>query len=642
MSVEDDEEVFLPSALEEEEHVSFKIKKSPKKKAIIISCCILLAVGLLVLLVLIGIGIAVGVIFTNLRAEEGTLAPPTNSSGTPATTPTGTPATTPTGTPTPPPDLEWWKTAVIYQCYPRSYQDSDGDGNGDLTGIIRRIGYLSDLGIKALWLNPIFTSPQRDNGYDVSNYTDVDPLFGDMSQLMNLIRELHSRGMHLLLDFVPNHTSDEHPWFVESRSNKTNSKRDWYVWADGKGNATPPTNWISVFGGSAWTYDNTTGQYYLHQFSEFQPDLNYNNPEVRTAFEDVLRFWLERGVDGFRIDAISHLLEDTLLRDEPVNENHSPDCGEDCYDYLTHTYTRDYRGIHNITRGWRRVLDSFSQSTPRFMVGEVYDPVDIVMSYYGTSDQPEFHFPFNFFLLGNEDWSGNNVDRIVHLWLDNMPSGEWPNWVLGNHDNHRIASKGGNYYLARALAVLLFTLPGTPTTYYGDEILMTDVNVPEDQRQDMYGDRDKERTPMQWSNETHAGFTTGNPWLPLASNYSTVNVQLEQMDNSSILTLYKNLIAMRSTYPAFKNVDNFMPVVVTSEVYAYLRRASPDSVVFLVVINFAQDTVTANVTSSAVAVPENAQVYLSSNNDRSGTMNLRNLSLRSGEAIIFNWNPSTF
>lgn len=544
------------------------------------------------------------------------------------------------GSPTSPPSaagVEWWKKGVIYQCYPRSYQDSDGDGSGDIKGIISRVDYLSDIGINALWLNPIFRSPKRDNGYDISDYTAIDPLFGSLEQLQTLMYKLHNKSMHLLLDFVPNHTSDEHPWFVMSHQNKTNPKRDWYVWADGKEEGGPPNNWISVFGGPAWTLDDRTGQYYLHQFSSFQPDLNYANPEVVRAFEDVLRFWLDRGVDGFRIDAVAHLLEDPALHDEPVNPNRDPACNVTCYDHLVHTYTRNFQGIHNITRGWRKVLDSYSGQ--RFMVGEVYDPIDVVMSYYGDK-MDEFHFPFNFFLLGNSNWTGLRVDEVVHLWLDNMPTGGWPNWVLGNHDNHRISSKAGGY-LACALNVLLLTLPGTPTTYYGEEIGMTDVYVDQSQRKDLYGDRDMERTPMQWSSEENAGFTTSaSPWLPLARNFSLVNVQSEWEDETSVLTLYARLTQMCSTFPAFHST-NYIPVVATADVLVYLRYTSSDPSRFLVAINFAEHAVDVEVvTSDALTpLPSHAEVYLSSfMNPSAGTMvDLSHFQLLGGEALILKW-----
>lgn len=631
---EEDDAVFLPPRLGEERHsrwLRIKPRESNLKRLL---CIFLLGCGVVSVAVIVVVAIIAGLQASKLKNLENST--PTMSTSSYCQAATSSPlVTSPPPTASPSDGLEWWKTAVIYQCYLRSYQDCDGDGSGDLRGVISRVGYLSDIGVNALWLNPIFKSPQRDNGYDISNYTDVDSLFGTMDQLKMLIRELHDRGMHLLLDFVPNHTSDEHPWFLESRQKRTNSKRDWYVWADGNGTGGPSNNWISVFGGSAWTYDNVTNQYYLHQFSSFQPDLNYSNPEVVAAFEDVLRFWLDLGVDGFRIDAVVHLLEDPSLPDEPVNPNHSPDCLDGCYDYLNHSYTRSYHGIHDITRGWRRVLDSYSTTRQRFMVGEVYDPIEVVMSYYGGAEGNEFHFPFNFFLLGNYDWTGFNVNRIVKLWLDNMPVGHWPNWVLGNHDNHRIASKAG-HYLARALNVLLLTLPGTPTTYYGEEILMTDVEVSAEQRRDDYGDRDKERTPMQWSTEKNAGFTSGTPWLPLATNYSVVNVQSEQKDDTSMLSLYTQLTEMRSMYKAFTDTS-YSPVIIAQDVLAFMRNSSSDSTQFLVAINFAKQTVSVNIGASP-ALPSQAQVYLSSYMNRTGTLDLSDFLLLSGEALVVMWN----
>ena len=633
--MEGEDDVFAAPKLADEKH----LVQTPKghgsdKSTRRILCVFFLICGCIVLAILLAAAVVVAIEVVKLTKEPTT--PPATQPPPPAqcVPENGSwPTIPPPSSNTSSPDLQWWQSTVIYQCYPRSYQDSDGDGSGDLNGIISRVSYLADIGVKTLWLNPIFSSPQKDNGYDVSNYTDVDPLFGTLEQLQTLLSELHSRGMHLLLDFVPNHTSDQHPWFVESRQNTSNPKRNWYVWADGRDNGTmPPNNWLSFFNDSAWTYDNLTNQYYLHQFSSFQPDLNYTNPEVQEAIKDVLRFWLNRGVDGFRVDAVAYLLEDPTLSDEPVDPNHRAGCNITCYDYLIHNHTRNQPGIHDIIRGWRQVLDSYSASGQRFMVGEVYEQIDTVMSYYGEHGD-EFHFPFNFFLLGNSNWTGYNVDQIVKTWLQHMPSTGWPNWVFGNHDNHRIASKAGPH-LARALNVLLLTLPGTPTSYYGEEILMTDVDVPPDQRQDLYGDRDKERTPMQWSKGSNAGFTTGTPWLPLAHNYSTVNVQVENSDNTSILSLYKQLVAMRSSYAAFLN-SNYSTVTVSNDVLAYIRSTSADpSPQFLVVINFAARAVVVDV-NEKLQYPSCAQLYLSSSLNRTGLMDLSSLSLQPGEALIF-------
>lgn len=536
--------------------------------------------------------------------------------------------------------LVWWKTTVIYQCYPRSFQDSDGDGSGDLNGILERVNYFVDIGIKTVWLNPIFTSPNRDNGYDVSNYTDIEPLFGTLDDFKALLRKLHENGIHLLLDFVPNHTSDEHPWFLESRSSRDSSKRDWYIWANASEDGGPPNNWISLFGGGAWTYDNQTDQYYLHQFSEFQPDLNYRNPEVISAMEDVLEFWLDLGVDGFRVDAVIFLLEDPKLQDEPENPDFVGNCttnisDPNCYNSLLHNLTTNYPGIHEIIRNWRKLLDSFSNSTsqPRFMVGEAYDPIETVMLYYGKNGD-EFHFPFNFFLLENSNWTGSVVSEIVSNWLDHSPKGAWPNWVLGNHDNSRIASKAG-IYLARALNVLLLTLPGTPTTYYGEEILMTDVYVPPPERHDPYQDRDKERTPMQWNASANAGFTTNaKPWLPVPDNYTTYNVAFESSaatGNTSMLTLYKKLVELRSSHTALQFAD-YEHVKNDSDIFAYHRYHENSSEDFLVIVNFSELPTTCSfVDDIRLNDPE---IVLSSNLNRTGGIRLDSVDLLGGEALV--------
>ena len=533
--------------------------------------------------------------------------------------------------------LSWWKTTIIYQCYPRSFQDSDGDGNGDLNGIRSRLDYFVETGIRAVWLNPIYSSPQKDNGYDISNYANIDPLYGTLADFKTLLKEMHKRELKVIMDFVPNHSSDEHPWFQESRSSRDNSKRDWYVWADGKDGG-PPNNWISVFGGSAWSYDNTTEQYYLHQFSDFQPDLNYRNQQVKDAMEEVLKFWLDLGVDGFRVDAVIFLLEDPKLENERRNPQFTGNCtanisSPDCYNSLIHNLTTNYDGIHDIIRSWRKVLDSYSDKTEqeRFMVGEVYDPISEVISYYGNKGD-EFNFPFNFLLLGNSNWTGTQVSSLVAEWLDNIPEGAWSNWVLGNHDNPRISSKAG-VYLSRALNVLLLTLPGTPTTYYGEEILMTDVYVPPPERHDKYQDRDKERTPMQWNTSAYAGFTSpdSKPWLPVATNYSTYNVEVESRDSRSPLTLYKKLSELRSNYSALQYAG-YEHVYNSTDLFAYLRfcqdRNKRKQV--LVVINFSKHQTTAKLTIDL----KDPTIVLSSNLNRTGTIQLSNVKLFGEEALI--------
>ena len=530
--------------------------------------------------------------------------------------------------------LKWWQTTIIYQCYPRSFQDSDGDGSGDLNGIKSRLDYFVATGIRAVWLNPIFSSPQKDNGYDISNYTDIDPLFGTMADFTSLLQEMHKRDIRMILDFVPNHTSNEHPWFVESSRSKDNAKRDWYIWADGKDGG-PPNNWISVFGGSAWTYDNTTEQYYLHQFSEFQPDLNYRNPEVKQAMEDVLTFWLDLGVDGFRMDAVVFLLEDPKLENETRNPNFPPDkctsniSSPDCYNSLVHNRTTNYPGVHEIIRSWRQLLDSYSKpGEEKFMVGEVYDPISELVTYYGDHSD-EFNFPFNFLLLENSEWTGTQVSGIVAEWLDHIPQGAWSNWVLGNHDSPRIASKAG-VYLARALNVLLLTLPGTPTTYYGEEIMMTDVYVPPPERHDPYQDRDKERTPMQWNTSENAGFTNGTPWLPLPDNYTIFNVEVESNDSYSPLTLYRKLSELRSNYSALQHAG-YKHIANSTDILAYLREHEDKDSKLLVVINFSEEETTVNLNDTDLVNPT---MLLSSTLNRNGSISLESIDLLGGEAVI--------
>ena len=536
-------------------------------------------------------------------------------------------------------DLPWWKTAVIYQCYPQSFQDSDGDGWGDLPGIRSRVDHFSNIGVGAVWLNPIFDSPQKDNGYDVSNYTSIYHKYGTLEDFKLLLSELHSKDIRLLLDFVPNHTSDQHPWFLESRKSRDSPKRHWYIWADPKEGGGPPNNWISFFGGSAWTLDNATQQYYLHQFSSYQPDLNYRNESVVQAMNEVLRYWFDMGVDGFRVDAVIFLLEDPNLRDEVKNpEFNDSRCVTNisnpvCYDSLIHNETLNYAGIHDVIRGWRTVAKEYetSPSNEKILVGEIYSDLDTVFQYYGNNSD-EFTFPFNFFLLENTKWTGTNVSNVVNEWLTGAPEDGWANWVLGNHDNPRIASKAG-VHLARALNTLLLTLPGTPTTYYGEEILMTDVNVSTSQQKDSFEGRDAERTPMQWNTSRNAGFTNpeSKPWLPVANNFSKVNVDVESDSTDSILQLYKQLTALRDSSPAFQD-GNYTFVNASDEVFSYVRQSDRVSERFLVVINFSEKPFTTNVNVSL----SKPTVVLSSALNRTDCepVDLTQLQLYGGEALV--------
>ncbi len=356
----------------------------------------------------------------------------------------------------------WWKSAVLYQVYPRSFQDSNGDGIGDLPGITARLPYLAELGVDALWLSPVFASPMADFGYDVSDYTGIDPLFGTMADFDALLHEAHARGLKVLLDFVPNHTSDQHPWFSESRASRNSAKRDWYIWRDGAPGGGPPNNWLSEFGGSAWAFDAKSGQYYYHAFLAAQPDLNWRNAQVRAAMHEVMRFWLGRGVDGFRVDVIWHLIKDAAFRDNPPNPDFR--AGDPPHRRQLPLYSADQPEVHDLIRELRGVIDEFPE---RLLIGEIYLPLDRLVTYYGR-ELAGVHLPFNFSLL-ETPWNARAVSQLIDRYESLLPKGAWPNWVLGNHDRPRVASRIGQAQ-ARVAAMLLLTLRGTPTLYYGDEI----------------------------------------------------------------------------------------------------------------------------------------------------------------------------
>jgi alpha-glucosidase len=439
-------------------------------------------------------------------------------------------------------DLDWWKRAVIYEVYPRSFQDSNGDGIGDLRGILDRLDYLVELGVDAIWIAPIYPSPMADFGYDIADYCGIDPIFGNIYDFDLQLEQVHRRGLRLILDFVPNHTSEQHPWFLESRSSRDNAKRNWYIWRD------QPNNWTSNFGGSAWEFDERTGQYYYHSFLKQQPDLNWRNPAVKAAMFDVLRFWLQKGVDGFRVDVMWMIIKDDQFRDNPPNPGYH--AGLSSNNRFLPVYNTNRPEVHAIVAEMRSLLDEFSN---RVLIGEIYLPVAQLMTYYGEHLKGA-NLPFNFQLLQCA-WSANAIAQVIGDYYRALPDGAWPNWVLGNHDQPRIASRIGKQQ-ARVAAMLLFTLPGTLTMYYGEEIGMTNVPIAPGQAQDpaeknepgIGQGRDPERTPMCWDGSDRAGFTTGVPWLPLGENSRTVNVAVEQQDNASILMLYRKLIALRKSH----------------------------------------------------------------------------------------------
>ncbi|KAJ8250646.1 hypothetical protein COCON_G00225680 [Conger conger] len=426
----------------------------------------------------------------------------------------------------------WWQSSAVYQIYPRSFKDSDNDGVGDLKGIKEKLDHFDYLNIKAIWISPFYKSPMKDFGYDIEDFREIDPLFGTMKDFEDLLNAMHDKGLKLIMDFIPNHTSDKHKWFLLSQ-NRTSRYEDYYIWANCTPFA-PPNNWVSVFGNSSWTYDEARGQCYLHQFLKEQPDLNFRNPLVRQEMKAIMQFWLDKGVDGFRMDAVKHMLEAAHLRNEPqVDPDMPPEDVNSEFD-LYHDYTTSQLGLHDILRNWRVEMDRYSREPGRyrFMVTESYDYEEIekTMMYYGTETVKESDFPFNFYLIDlPQQLSGEGAFSLVNRWMTNMPKGKWANWVVGNHDKPRIASSAGRAY-TRVINMLLLTLPGTPTTYYGEEIGMENVNVTE--IQDPFGkfnpnaSRDPQRSPMQWNAEPYAGFSRNETWLPIHPDYATVNVEV--------------------------------------------------------------------------------------------------------------------
>ena len=447
----------------------------------------------------------------------------------------------------------WWRAGVIYQIYPRSFQDTNGDGVGDLRGIERRLDYLVGLGISAIWISPFYPSPMADFGYDVADYTGVDPLFGTLGDFDSLLGAAHAKGLKVILDFVPNHTSDQHAWFLESRASRTNPKRDWYLWRDPGADGAPPNNWMSQFGGPAWTLDEATGQWYCHSFLQEQPDLNWRNPEVRAAIYAAMMFWLDKGVDGFRMDVLWLLIKDGLFRDNPMNPEWKP--GDSTSWMVLPRYTADQPETHLIVAEMRALMDTYTQ---RVLIGEIYLPLQELIAYYGTADHlTGADMPFNFHLIQTE-W---NADRIAHLitqYESLLPVGAWPNWVLGNHDQTRLATRLG-VAQARAAAVLLLTLRGTPTMYYGDELGLPNAAIAPDQVRDpaeknqpgIGQGRDPERSPMLWDSTRNHGFTiAAAPWLPFVDGSAELTVASESSEPASYLALYKTLLGIRRAHPA--------------------------------------------------------------------------------------------
>jgi alpha-glucosidase len=505
-----------------------------------------------------------------------------------------------------PANRPWWEAGVVYQIYPRSFHDGNGDGIGDLEGIRQRLDYVSSLGVDAIWLSPIFPSPMADFGYDVSDYCGIEAMFGDLEVFDALLADVHARGLKLLLDFVPNHSSTEHPWFVESRSSRSNPKRDWYFWRDPAPDGGPPNNWTSDMGGSSWEFDTATGQYYLHTFLKEQADLNWRNPEVRQAMIEVLHFWFDRGVDGFRIDVLWHCIKAEDLRDNPLNPDFTPEMGEKLKVLQRHSAHQPE--VHEIANAFRTLADKYHE---RLLVGEICLPLDQLMTYYGTPEAPGVHLPFNFQLF-DARWDPAVVGEIIADYEAALPPGGWPNWVLGSHDAPRLAGRIGEAQ-ARVAAMLLLTLRGTPTLYQGDELGIGKVDIPldrirdpQDLRQPGKGlGRDGARTPMPWSDERFAGFSTSEPWLPLNEDWQVRNVAAQGQNTNSMLALYRRLLALRRQYAAL-SIGDLAMAPAEDGVLQYERHHGDQHL--MVALNFGgqerqfrlPDTVTAEVLLSTV------------------------------------------
>jgi alpha-glucosidase len=456
-------------------------------------------------------------------------------------------------------ELAWWQRGAIYQIYPRSFADSNGDGVGDLRGIAARLDHLTDLAVEAIWLSPFFKSPMADFGYDVSDYRDVDPIFGTLADFDHLVAECHARGIRVVIDWVPNHTSHRHPWFEASRSSRDDPKRDWYVWRDGDGDG-PPNDWRSQFNavGPSWTFDEATGQWYLHSFMAEQPDLDWGNPEVEAAMHDVIRFWLDRGVDGLRLDAIHKIAKDPLLRDHAG---------------APRRHDEDWETIHERLRGIRRVVDEYDD---RMIVGEVaLQDLHRIVGYLESGDQ--LHLAHNFVFV-DLPWDAEAFRTSIDDFEALADRTAWPAWFLENHDHPRLTSRFGAGP-ARAAAVILYALRGTPFVYQGQELGLPDAAIPPDRVVDVDG-RDPERAPIPWEPGPGAGFTDGEPWLPVDDS---LNAVAQASDPRSALSLFQRLAALRRELPALQSGTQ-RTVEAGPDVLAWLRDEQ-----ILVAVNFSAE-----------------------------------------------------
>ncbi len=466
--------------------------------------------------------------------------------------------------------LPWYQTGTVYQIYPRSFQDTDGDGIGDLPGILAHIDELHWLGVDALWLSPVHPSPQADFGYDIADYTGVDPLFGSLADLDALIAAAHERGMKILLDGVFNHTSDQHPWFLDSRSSRSSAKRDWYIWRDGH----RPNNYTSTFGGSAWSWDEATGQSYLHTFLPQQPDLNWRNPQVRQAVLDAMHFWFERGVDGFRLDVFNCYVKDAELADNPRRWHP----GGLFYGYIGQHHVRD-RDQPDLAELALAPMRALADEYGAVLVGETMDEnfrYERAVDFVGAG---QLHMDFHFGLMHSK-WRADHLGAAIRAWTGSLPDDGWPTWVLSNHDFPRHATRwGGGDRRAKAAAVLAIGLRGTPFLYYGEELGMPEarlaradiVDPPGKRFWPFFKGRDGARTPMQWDGTDQGGFTTGKPWLPVQPDVRVRNWAAQRDDPGSVLQTYRQMLALRRRHAALSHGEMVLPQADDRTVLTWLR-----------------------------------------------------------------------
>ena len=505
----------------------------------------------------------------------------------------------------------WWKHAVIYEIYPRSFQDTNADGIGDINGITSRLDYLKQLGIDAIWITPMYPSPQIDFGYDISDYTAIDPQYGTMGDLDRLFAEAKKRDIKVLMDLVLNHTSDQHPWFKESRSSKTNPKRDWYIWRDGKvdkdGKLQPPNNWQSWFGHSAWTLDPKTNQYYYHYFYVQQPDLNWRNPEVKKAMFDAVRFWLDKGAAGFRIDAVSRLFEDPNLHDDPYLPGYNAYGDRN----IKHLYTDDLPEVHDVLRELRALVDSYPGHP--VLISEADEPnIEQLAKMYGHND--EVQLPMDFQIADVNKLCAPCFRKLLEE-VENNPAHGWPEYFFGNHDQDRTWDRYGdgvhNDQIAKLMAALLLTTRATPQMYYGEEIGM--VTTPPARIEDVKDPigkigwpkekgRDGERTPMQWTPGKNAGFSTATKtWLPIPPSYKQRNVEVESKDPNSIYNFYKELLALRKTNAALRDGDYVTLNPDDPNVLSFLRKTKDDAVIVALNMSGKEQTVKFDLKAEGIA-----------------------------------------